>query len=180
MIGALVRFPGAVVARADRALPGGRIRGLLAVVSAMLALGGAAGVTVLAVPTVDRMRAEEAGREAVPAVQDLTPKLLNFDYRTIDADIARAKSVTTGEYWAQNALADTLRPAVVAQQATTRTVVQAAGVADTRPDRVVVLVFLNQTTTGKDLSAPRVDSRVARMTAAKVAGQWLLAGFEPL
>lgn len=180
MIGAVKRFSRRVVSRADRLLPGGRLRGLVAAVTVLLALGCAAGVTVLMVSTVDEIRAEQAGRDAVPAVLELTPKLLDFDYRTIDADIARAKSVTTGDYWAQNALADTLKPAVVSEQATTKTVVQGAGVADARPDRVVVLVFLNQTTSGKNLTAPRVDSRVARVTATKTGGIWLLAGFEPL
>lgn len=180
MIGALIRLPRRVVARADRVLPGGWLRVLLAVVTVVLGLGCAAGVTVLTLSTVDELQTEQAGRDAVPAVLDLTPKLLDFDYRTIDADIARAKSVTTGDYWTQNALTDTLKPAVVSEQATTKTVVQSAGVADAQPNRVVVLVFLNQTTSGKNLTAPRVDSRVARVTAARTDGKWLLAGFEPL
>jgi Mce-associated membrane protein len=161
-------------------LPTGRPRVALAAAATVLALGAAAGVTVLGLSTLDAVRAEQASAEAVPAVLDLTPKLLNFDYRTIDADVARAKSVTTGDYWAKNALTDTLEPTVVELQATTKTVVRAAGVADAQPDRVVVLVFLNQTTTGKNLAAPRVDSRVARVTAARVDDRWLLAGFEPL
>jgi Mce-associated membrane protein len=180
VIGVLNRLPRAVVTRADRVLPGGRLRVLLAAVTALLAIGCAAGVTVLTLSTTDTMRAEQAGQEATSAVLDLTPKLLNFDYRTIDDDIARAESVTTGDYWAQNGLAGTLKPVVIAEEASTRTVVQAAGVAEAQPDRVVVLVFLNQTTSGKNLPAPRVDSRVARVTAAHVEGKWLLAGFEPL
>lgn len=180
MIGVLTRFPRAMFTRADHVLPIGRLRVLLTAVTAVLALGSAAGVTVLTLSTVDTMRAEQAGQQATSAVLDLTPKLLNFDYRTIDADIARAQSVTTGEYWVQNGLADTLKPVVVAQEASTQTVVQAAGVADAQPDRVVVLVFLNQTTSGNNLPAPRVDSRVARVTAARADGTWLLAGFEPL
>ncbi|TDV55351.1 hypothetical protein [Actinophytocola oryzae] len=162
------------------ALPTGRARAVLAGVVAVLAVGAAGGVGVLGVSTLDTVRTEQAARDAVAAVLDLTPKLLDFDYRTIDADVVRAKSVTTGEYWAQNALTETLKPAVVEMQATTTTVVRAAGVADAQPDRVVVLVFVNQTTTGKNLSAPRVDSRVARVTAARVEDRWLLAGFEPL
>ncbi|NKQ51558.1 hypothetical protein HFP15_01540 [Amycolatopsis sp. K13G38] len=173
-------FPRAVVGRADRVLPTRRVRIVLAAITVLLAAAAAAAVTVLSLSTVDTIAKERAGAQAVSAVLDLTPKLLNFDYRTIDADIERAKSVTTGEYWAQNGLAATLKPAVVQEQATTQTVVRSAGVADAQPDRVVVLVFLNQTTTGKSLTAPRVDSRVARVTAARVDGKWLLAGFEPL
>jgi Mce-associated membrane protein len=114
------------------------------------------------------------------AVVKLTPQLLDYDYQTIKTDIARAQSVTTGDYWSQNSLAQTLTPAVVQQQASTKTVVESAGVADAQPDRVVVLVFLTQTTTGKTLQAPRVDSRVARVTADLVNGRWLISEFDPI
>jgi Mce-associated membrane protein len=164
----------------DRALPPGRPRILLAVLAGMLAIAAVGAVTVLVFSTVDAVRKDQAGREATAAVLDLAPKLLNYNYRTIDEDMARAQSVTTGEYWAQNGLGQTLKQAVIEQQASTNTVVRAGGVADAQPDRVVVLVFLNQTTTGKGLSAPRVDSRAARVTTARVDGTWLLAGFEPL
>jgi Mce-associated membrane protein len=180
VIRVLTRFPRAVVTRADRALPTGRPRAALATVVVLLALGACAGFAVLGLSTMDTLRTEQAGGQAVTAVRDLTPKLLDYDYRTIDADIARARAVTTGDYWSQNSLADTLKPAVVSQQASTKTVVRAAGVAHAGPDRVEVLVFLNQTTSGKNLSAPRVDSRVARVSVAYVDGRWLLAGFEPL
>jgi Mce-associated membrane protein len=166
--------------RADRMLPDGRPRILLAVLAVVLAVSAAGAVTVLGFSTAEAVGKERAGQEATAAVLDLTPKLLNFDYKTIDADMARAQSVTTGDYWTQNALGQTLKPAVIEQQASTTTVVRAGGVADAQPDKVVVLVFLNQTTTGKGLSAPRVDSRAARVTAARVDGTWLLAGFEPL
>jgi Mce-associated membrane protein len=180
MIAALSRPFRAAVARADRMLPSGRLRLLLPILTVLVALGCAAGTTVLALTTADTLHAERAGPEATAAVLDLTPKLLNYDYRTIDADLARAQSVTTGDYWAQNGLADSLKPVVVAEGASTQTVVQAAGVAEAEPDRVVVVVFLNQTTSGNNLPAPRVDSRVARVTAARVDGTWLLAGFEPV
>ncbi|KAA9163657.1 hypothetical protein FPZ12_009160 [Amycolatopsis acidicola] len=177
---AFAGFPRAVVTRGDRALPKGKPRIVLAAFAVVLALAGAGAVTVLTLSTLDTTRSEQAGKDAVAAALDLTPKLLDYDYKTIDADLARAQSVTTGDYWAQNGLAGTLKPAVVAQEASTHTVVQAAGVADAQPDRVVVLAFLNQTTTGKNLSAPRVDSRVAKVTVARVDGRWLLAAFEPL
>ncbi|GAA5148893.1 hypothetical protein GCM10023321_11860 [Pseudonocardia eucalypti] len=180
MIRALGRLAGAVVTGADRALPPGLPRVLLAAATALLAVGGAVGLTVLTFSTADALRGESAGRQAVSAALDLTPKLLNFDYRTLDTDLERARSAATGDYWARSALAETIRPVVVEQRASMRTVVREAGVAEAGPDRVVVLLFLNQTTSGKNLIAPRVDSRVARVTAVRVDGRWLLAGFEPV
>lgn len=152
----------------------------LAAVAVLLALASATALALLSLSTVDSVRTDDARGPSMAAVQSLTPKLLDYGYQTIDKDIARAQSVTTGDYWAQNALAQTLKPAVVEEQATTTTVVKAAGVAEAQPDRVVVLVFLTQTTTGKGLTAPRVDSRIARVTAQRVNGRWLLAGFEPM
>ncbi|HWC80467.1 MAG TPA: hypothetical protein VG756_10935 [Pseudonocardiaceae bacterium] len=180
MIGALRRAPGAVVGGADHNLPVGKARLLLTVVVLVVALGGAAMVAKLATSTADTIRADDAGPAAMAAVVKLTPQLLDYDYQTIKTDIARAQSVTTGDYWAQNSLAQTLTPAVVQQQASTKTVVESAGVADAQPDRVVVLVFLTQTTTGKTLQAPRVDSRVARVTADLVNGRWLIGEFDPI
>ncbi|MBE9373315.1 hypothetical protein IQ251_02535 [Saccharopolyspora sp. HNM0983] len=174
------RLPRRAIDRADRSLPSGRSRSLLAAFTALLAAGAVVATSALTFSAVDAVRTERAKREAVPSVQELTPRLLNFDFRTIDADLDRAKSVTTGDYWGQNELGDTLKPAVLAEEASTRTVVRSAGVERARPDRVVVLVYLNQTTEGKSLSAPRVDSRVARVTAAKTGDRWLLAAFEPL
>ena len=180
MTGKLGRLPAAVVNRADRGLPAGRPRIVLAALLVLCALAGAGVVTRLAFATADAVRSGDAGPAAMAAVVKLTPQLLDYDYKTINADIARAQSVTTGDYWAQNSLAQTLTPAVVQQQAGTTTVVDSAGVSDAQPDRVVVLVFLTQTTTGKGLQSPRVDSRVARVTAQLVQGRWLIAGFEPI
>ena len=179
-IRALRRLPAAVVTGADQSLPTGRVRIVLAALALLCALAGAGVVTQLAFATAGTMQTQDAGPAAMAAVVKLTPELLDYNYKTIDADIARAQSVTTGDYWAQNSLAQTLTPAVVQQQAGTTTVVDSAGVADAQPDRVVVLVFLTQTTTGKALQTPRVDSRVARVTAQLVQGHWLIAGFEPI
>lgn len=180
MTGALRRLPRAAVGRADRVLPGGRARVLLAIVAVLLALGSLAGVAVLAFSTADSVRREQAGQEALAAVRDLTPKFLNFNHQSIDADIARSRSVTTDEYWSRNTLGKQFKQAIMAQKASTKTVLRAAGVADAEPGRVDVLVFLDQTTEGKDLPEPRVDPRVARVTATNVDGTWRIAGFTSL
>lgn len=140
-----------------------------------------AGATILTVRTVETVRAEQASAQALAAAQDLIPKLLNFDHKTIDADIARSRSVTTGEFWSQNAmLGQTLKPTVTQGQASTQTVVRGAGVVRSKPDQVVVLTVLNQTTSGNNLSAPQVNGRSARVTLVAADGRWLIAGFEPL
>lgn len=180
MTGVVLRLPRAVAGRADRVLPGGRTRVVLAIVAVLLALASLAGVAVLAFSTVDSVRREQAGQEALEAVRDMTPKFLNFDHRNIDADIARSRSVTTDEYWSQNTLGKQFKQAIIGQEASTKTVVRAAGVADAEPGRVDVLVFLDQTTAGKDLPQPRVDPRVARVTATSVDGTWRIAGFKSL
>jgi Mce-associated membrane protein len=175
------RPPRALLGWTDRRLPSGRGRVLLAICAVGVALLSSAGAAFLAVRAVETIRAEQAGPSALAAAQDLTPKLLNFDYKTIDADLARSHSVTTGEFWSQNSmLGPVLKPTVVQEQASTQTVVRGAGVVSAAPDKVVTLLLLNQTTNGKNLSAPQVSSRSARVTVSRADGQWLIAGFEPL
>jgi hypothetical protein len=54
----------------------------------------------------------------------------------------------------------------------------AAARADT--DQVVVLVFLDQATTSKALTAPRLDNVGVRVTATDVDGKWLISQLDRL
>ena len=68
-----------------------------------------------------------------------------------------------------------LRWEMIAQ---TAAVVRAA-VSEIHPDSAVVLVFLNETTTGKDKPEPLKTPSSVRITLAKANGTWLISKMDP-
>jgi Mce-associated membrane protein len=52
--------------------------------------------------------------------------------------------------------------------------VAAQSVVSATADQVVVLLFVNQTTTSTRLDGPRVDLNRVRLTLVKVDGTWLV------
>lgn len=178
---AIRTMPSKLVDGADRRLPTGRLRGVLLVILALIAAALVAALVVLVLRVVDNQRTEQTRQEAAGAVERLTPKLLNFDHRTLDADIARARSVTAGEYQKKNdRLAQSLRPTVSKLKGSTQTVVRSASVSEASADRASVLVYLDQTTNTAQLDAPRVDTRAAQVSVVYVDGSWRVEGFQPI
>jgi Mce-associated membrane protein len=55
-----------------------------------------------------------------------------------------------------------------------------AALSELHPDSAVVLVFLNQTTVGKEKPEPLITASSVSVTLAKVNGSWLIAKLDPL
>lgn len=53
--------------------------------------------------------------------------------------------------------------------------VAATSVVDADPDRVVVLMFVNQTTTSSRLERPQVDQNRVELTLVRTGGKWLVS-----
>ena len=155
----------------------GRRTGLVTVVVLALCLALAAADVALLVrdrsrPSLDRVRVT-----AVAAARQAVRDILSYDYRNLRADIAKAKSETTGLFAKQYAgSADTL----LAQASQLRAIVQAtpssAGVVSASEDEVVVLVFVDQASVkqqaGQKTPTTRIDQSRVRMTMTKVRGKW--------
>ncbi len=47
-------------------------------------------------------------------------------------------------------------------------------------NRVVLLLFVDQTTTSTRLEGPKVDLNRVRMTLSRTGGQWLVSGVDAL
>jgi Mce-associated membrane protein len=121
--------------------------------------------------------ADQARAHALAAAKRAARDILSYDYRNLDADIAKAKSETTGLFARQYAgSADTL----LAQARQLRAIVQATpaspGVVSATKDEVVVLVWVDQASV-KQLAAQktpttRIDQSRVRMTMTNVDGHW--------
>ena len=118
--------------------------------------------------------------DALAAARTAARDLLSYDYRTLDKDIAKAKSETTGAFAKQYAGA---AGRLVADARQARAIVQASpsapGVVSASADQVVVLLFVDQAsvkqTRGQRSPATRIDQSRVRMTMTLVHGRWLVS-----
>jgi Mce-associated membrane protein len=125
---------------------------------------------------------DTARQSAVDAARTRLPQLLSYDYHTLDKDLAGARAGTTGAFRDQFAELSTkvVAPAAQKQQIVTKTTATGTSVVSAEPDRVVLLVFLDQVTqTGADPSS-RIDGARVRATLQRQDGQWLVSDLAPV
>ena len=163
--------------------PGERGRWLLLGL-AVLAVAVAVVVGQLARSAVVAGETDAAARDGAAAAAALTPVLLGYDWRSVDADAERIDGVTTGPFAEQNRaiVLGLVAPAAVAGHASSAATVSGVGVVTAAPDRVETVVLYTQTTTRDGDPAPRRDARSARVVLepAPDDDRWLVAGFDAL
>jgi Mce-associated membrane protein len=119
----------------------------------------------------------QAGLQAAKAE---IPTILSYDYRSIAADIAKAKANTTGVFAKQYGESATK---LLKQAKQVRAIVQAtvgsAGVVSAGPHNVVVLLFVDQATVrqaaGQSTPQTRIDQDRVVATMTNVNGKWLVS-----
>ena len=153
----------------------GRVLLALVMLALLVAVGGLA----------REVRADDAEqrapRQALAAAEEAARAVLSYDHRTVEEDVTAAQESATGtfleEYRASTA---ELAEQAKAGQAVVDARVQAASVVSGGRDRVVVLLFVDQRTTRKDLPEPRVDQARLRLTMEPVDGDWRIARLDAL
>ncbi|MDQ1706076.1 MAG: Mce-associated rane protein [Frankiaceae bacterium] len=173
--------------RPARAPRPSRRRGLAlpAALAAALCVPAAAAVVVLGLHDRADAQTQTARREAVAAARQVARDVLSYDYRTIDADIARAKADSTGLFAKQYAQT---AAQLLAQAKQARAIVQASpstpGVVSASHNEVVVLLFVDQASvkqlTGQKTPTTRIDQSRVRMTMSRVHGRWLVSQLNAL
>lgn len=152
---------------------------------AVLGAGGVA-VAVAAVLLAVEARHDDAVQRArsaaLAAATTEIRQILSYDYRSIGSDLARANSDTTGQFRGQfEVLASQLiSPAATQQHTVTKATVPNASVVSATADQVVVLLFIDQSTTSKTLNQPQQVASQVRVTMEHVGGRWLVAQFQAL
>lgn len=158
-----------------------RRQGVLVVLAVVAVLAVAAAVTLF---VLDRrtQSVADARLAATEAARAHAETILSYDHTTLDEDFAAALAVSTGSFAEEYA---TTSEGVVRDTATeTEAVVEAesvsAGVVSATSDRVVVLVFVNQTTTSNRVDQPQTDLNRVRMTMVDTGSGWLVEGVDAL
>lgn len=126
--------------------------------------------------------AAAAGPAALAAARSAAPAVLSYDYRHLDQDFAAASRHLTGAFKSDYAQTTTkvVTPTATRYHATVKADVVAASVVDATPERVTVLLYVDQTTTSDRVDGPKVDLDRVRMTLVPVGGQWLVDGVTAL
>ncbi len=174
MTGPLGRVRTAVTAPGrwvDGALPDSRSRTRALRIGAIVAAVLLVAVGVLGVLAVRDSRTAAARADGLAAAAELTPRLLTYDFRSLADEFA-------GQY---GSFADQiLSPNAAAQKFQTKATVRNYAVISASTDELVALLFLDQATNSKALTAPRLDNAGVRVTMREVDGKWLVAGMDRL
>jgi Mce-associated membrane protein len=149
---------------------------LLAALAAVLVLALTGALTLVALGRrADAV--EQARGQALRAASAGAARILSYDYRHLDADFAAGRALTTGAIADQYAstTGDAVAKLAAQTKATVVAQVAAAGLQRASADQVVVLLFVNQTTTSNRLERPQVDQNRVEMTMVKKQGRWLIS-----
>jgi Mce-associated membrane protein len=149
----------------------------------IFALLGAALAAVAAVRVSHRHALDSARDDALAAATTSVAKVLSYDYRHLGRDFQRAEAQLTPRFRRQygKATANGVEPLAAKYRATSTAVVPegGAGAVSVSTDRVVVLVFVDQTVTNSQLSAPRLDRSRMNVTMVHQGGRWLIDALRP-
>jgi Mce-associated membrane protein len=154
---------------------------ILLTASVIAAVGLAACLFVLQYRP-DRQIDDAAARRAIQAASEGAVAALSYSSESMDRDFAKARSHLTGDFLAyyDKFTKEIVIPTVQQKHLTQTAAVVRAAVSELGPDSTVVLVFLNETTTGKDKPQPLITPSAVRITLTKVSGSWLISKLDPV
>ena len=145
-----------------------RIVAVLAIV-ALCAAGGYGGWKLYENHAID-----QAEQQAVATAKDYAVTLTSIDSGSIDQNFTDVLGGATGEFKDMySRSSNQLKQMLVYNKATSKGVVIDAGVKSATTDRVVVMLFVDQSITNSASPEPRVDRSRVLMTMEKVDGRWL-------
>lgn len=114
-----------------------------------------------------------AAESALEAAPGLTELVLSYDWKTLDDDVVAARQVSTPSFRRQyDATIAAVRARTRRDQVTVKAKAVGSAVVSASSSRVVVLVFVDQTTTAQGAGDQRVDQNRVLVTVTRDAGEW--------
>ncbi len=157
---------------AEAAKPGRRkwvlVGIVVAVFVAVLALSGFLGWTVL-----QNQQVAQAGKQAQDAAVSYAQILTSIDSDKVDENFNQVLAGATGEFkdmYSQSSMQ--LRQLLIDNKASAHGVVMESAVQSATKDKVVVLLFVDQSVSNSTVPDPRIDRSRIKMTMDKVDGEW--------
>jgi Mce-associated membrane protein len=147
---------------------------LAVVVSVLLAL--------VTVRLSNRQGANSGQAHVTSTASSAVATVLSYDYRHLAADFAAAERLLTPNFRKQYdaTTAKGVQPLASKYKAVSTASVSAAGIVSLSGSRAVVLVFVQQTVTNTQLSAPRLDRSRVDVSLVKSGNRWLIDKLTPL
>jgi Mce-associated membrane protein len=150
---------------------------LVAVIAVFVALVGVSGVLGWQVWQSHRVvQAAQQGRDAAVSYAQV---LTSIDSNKVDENFDQVLAGATGEFkdmYSESSMQ--LRQLLIDNKAAAHGVVVESAVQSAEKNRVVVLLFVDQSVTNSTLPDPRIDRSRIKMTMEKVDGQWRAAKVE--
>jgi Mce-associated membrane protein len=143
----------------------------------------AAGLSALAAERVSHRHALDRAREnGIAAATTGVATVLSYDYRHLAGDFKKAEGLLTASFRKKydKTTAAAVEPLAAKYKAQSSAQVNAAGTVSIGVSRVVVLVFVDQTVTNSQLSAPRLDRSRINVTMVHQGDRWLIDGMSPI
>jgi Mce-associated membrane protein len=119
---------------------------------------------------------EDAGFAARAAAERAATAILAYDHKSLDADQAAAERFMTPEFAAKYAKTfdKVVKPAAADAKAEVTAEVQATSVVRAAPDRVRVLLFVDQTTVSTANRGPQKALNRVELDMVERSGTWLV------
>lgn len=162
-----------------RSIPrSGRPQLVLAAVAALLLVA----IVTLAVVNQRDEGSPGAGRDATKVVEPHVEALLSYTPTTVLSELQEESGWLTSDFADEYArlVTDTIAPAATASAVVTTAKVTASGVESATADRVVLLMFVNVSTTSQGVTEPTVSGSRIEVTAVKTGGTWQIKNLQPL
>ena len=151
------------------------------VVLTVLCIAVAALDVLLLLRLHDRNLSDDARTDVVAAARTAATEILSYDYRSLDRDIARAKTDSTGKFLREySSTAGRLLEQAKQLKAVVQASVASTSVVSAKPNTVIVLVFVDQATVKSGDKQTRIDQNRVRLTMQKVKGRWLVSELDAL
>ncbi len=155
---------------------------IVAVALLVIASGAMLATLYVSQYRVDSQTDAAAEKAAVDAASTATATLLSYTPETIDADLAAARSVMTGEFatYYGGFTSEVVAPAARDRGVKAQAHVIDSALMDIQPDQAKVLVFLKQETASRERPEAAVTASSVAVTVTKVDGTWLVSAFDPV
>ncbi|GAA1750574.1 hypothetical protein [Aeromicrobium alkaliterrae] len=127
-------------------------------------------------------RGVAAGDDAVSAVEPHIEQLLSYTPSTVASDLESESTWLTGDFARdyEDLVNGTIAPAASEGGVQTTASVTAVGVDSASSDRVVMLMFVNVSTTSTAAPDPQISGSRLRVTALEIDGEWKISEIRPL
>lgn len=122
-----------------------------------------------------------ARREAAPAAGETVSKMLSYTADDVDKQLGSVTGLTGSfqdDY--RNLVTKTIAPVAKEKGVTTRAHVVATGILAAAPERVTLLMYIDQVTVSTAVPAPTTSSSRVTVTTEKHGDHWLVSGMTPL